>query len=95
MKAIKLNGNFAGYPRWRYALQFGKPHKEKAAERRERMKYAALFQKLYGPSVSQKPDLTSFLGYSIVANENWFNDAKRSRIYYSNESDLTAILLLQ
>lgn len=93
MKAIKLNGNFAGYPQWRYALQFGRPHKEKVREGRERAHYAALFQRLYGPSSDIYRDANG--RYQHVHNENWRNDTLRSRIYYRNESDLTAILLLQ
>ena len=93
MKVIKLNGNFGGYPQWLWALQFGQPHKEKAAERRERMEYAALFQRLYGPYMDLQlgPDGQ----WQRIRNENWFNDAKRSRIYYRNEGDLIAILLLR
>jgi hypothetical protein len=49
MQVKKLNGNYQGYPDWKWALQFGQTHKEKKHERAERMRYAALFRRLYGP----------------------------------------------
>lgn len=93
MKVIKLNGNYQGYPDWKWALQFGRPHKEKKHERAERMRYAGLFQRLHGPWLDLQADADGRPQWT--RNRHWFLDAKRSRIYYRNESDLTAILLLQ
>lgn len=93
MQVKKLNGNYQGYPDWKWALQFGQPHKEKKHERAERMRYAGLFQRLYGPSLDLQRDANGHTRW--IRNRNWFNDAKRSRIYYRDPQDLTAILLLK
>jgi len=92
MKVIKLDRRYAGFPKWKYALDFGK-HKH---GKLPRQKYAVGFKKLFGPDRWTNPDTTVsvFSREWYLYNENWANDVKRGRILYKNESDLSAVLLM-
>lgn len=92
MKVIKLDRRYAGFPKWKYALDFGK-HK---FGKLPRMKYAKGFKQLFGPDRELNPDknVPIFSKDWYLYNENWFNDSKHGRILYNNESDLSAVLLV-
>lgn len=91
MKVIKLNSKYANYPRWKFAMEFGRTKYQHA----DRVKYAAVFRKLYGPSQGFNPEysMSGKLPYYLF-NENWYNDTERGRICFNNESDVTAVMLL-
>lgn len=92
MKVIKLDGRYAGFPKWKYALDFGTRKHGKLS----RMKYAVGFKRLFGPDRWANPDTTVsvFSRNWYLFNDNWSNDVKRGRILYNNESDLSAVLLM-
>lgn len=90
MKFITLDRRYHGYPKWKYALQFG----AKGYHKTERLKYATGFEKLYGPFRKSNPSLTMFDRNYYTWNSDWNHDFKRNRIYFNNESDLTAMVLL-
>jgi hypothetical protein len=92
MKVIKLDKRYAGFPKWKYALDFGKHKYGKLP----RQKYAVGFKKLFGPDRWANPDTTVsvFSREWYLYNENWANDVERGRILYNNESDLSAVLLM-
>ena len=92
MKVIKLDGRYAGFPKWKYALDFGKLKYGTLP----RQKYAVGFKKLFGPDRWANPDTTVsvFSREWYLYNENWHNDVKHGRILYNNESDLSAVLLM-
>lgn len=90
MKIIKLDKRYAGSKKWNYALHFG----TRRADQLDRYKWAKKFTKLYGASTWLNPDRKPFGPEPMwLHSEDWYNDDKRGRIYYKNESDLTAIVL--
>ena len=91
MKFIKLNHRYANYPKWKFALEFGTYKSQKL----QRVKYAAAFRNLYGPSTRFNPEYSMFdTKPYYLFNDNWYNDEKRGRICFNNESDVTAVTLL-
>jgi hypothetical protein len=92
MKVIKLDRRYAGFPKWKYALDFGTRKYGKL----ERQKYAKGFTKLFGRDRWTNPDpgISYFSKDWYLYNENWSHDQKRGRILYNNEGDLSAALLV-
>lgn len=86
MVVTKLNGNYAGYPKWKFALEFPK----NKAGKLERFQYVRLFIQLYGEDRTPSKTPTKYYDW----NQHWYNDVKRNRINFNNESDITAIRLL-
>jgi hypothetical protein len=89
MKVIKLDRRYAGFPKWKYALDFGTRKYSKL----ERQKYAKGFTKLFGPHTQTNPNSVGWTDWYLY-NENWSHDQKRGRILYNNEGDLSAALLV-
>ena len=88
---MKLDRRNAGFPKWKYALDFGR----RVRDITPRAKYILAFKELYGPDSWLNPDRKPF-DYSKsmwLYNDNWFNDSKRGRIYFNNQADLTFIEL--
>ena len=92
MKIIKLDKRYAGYPKWKYALDFG----TRKADKVNKAKYLRAFGKIFGRDRWPNPDPTvSYFSKDwYLFNENWYNDMKRGRILCNNESDLSAVLLV-
>lgn len=91
MKLIKLNRKHALHHKWKFALMFGTT----INANRNRSKYSKMFEKMYGPDREFNPEYTVFGNKpNLLYNKNWYNDQYRGRIYFNNESDITAITLL-
>jgi hypothetical protein len=93
MKVIKLDKRYAGFPKWKYAIQF--PGHRKYANLK-RLEYAKGFRKVFGPDRQKNPDQTVsvFSREWYIWNENWWDDPFHQRIYFNNESDMSAVLLV-
>ena len=91
MKIMKLDRRNAGFPKWKYALDFGR----KIRDITPRAEYAREFFKMYGPDATLNPDREpgDFSKPFWLHNENWSNDNRRGRIYFNNEADITFIEL--
>jgi hypothetical protein len=89
MKYIKLNGRYHGFPKWNHMLQFSRNE----AGRREQLRYAQEFQRMYGPWYTY-PTPESGL-FEREYNENWYYDVKRRRLYFREESTVTMLLLMR
>lgn len=91
MKFFKLNRKHHGYGKWNFAIDFGRRKKD----HKVLTKYARAFEKLYGPSHVFNPDYSMFVRSDyFIFNESWYRSDKRGRIYFNNESDITAITLM-
>ena len=88
---MKLNRRNAGFPKWKYALDFGRRVKDISP----RAKYALAFRELYGPDSWLNPDRAAFDRSKPMwlFSDNWFNDNRRGRIFFNNASDITFIEL--
>lgn len=93
MKIIKLDGRYAGGSKWKFAIQFAGTAKQ---SRTERTRYQLAFRRLYGNDRELNPDKTVpiFSREWYLWNENWRLDLKHNRIYFNNEGDVSAVLLV-
>lgn len=92
MKLIKLDRRYAGSCKWKYALHFG----NRKAENLKRLQYVGMFVKLYGRDCWLNPDRKIFGPEPMwLYSDHWYDDSKRGRIYFNNESDLTMIELMK
>jgi len=92
VRIIKLDRRHALSHKWKYALHFG----TRTHERKHQLRYARGFMQIYGPSYHVNED-RAVLDTSKpfwIFNDNWYRDDKRGRIYFNNESDITAIELI-
>ena len=92
MKVIKLDKRYAGYPKWKYALDFG----TRKDDRLKKARYVQGFVRLYGRDRWMNPDPTvSYFSKDwYLFSDDWSNDSKRGRILYKDESALSAVLLV-
>lgn len=91
MKLVTVNHRHHGYRTWKFFLQFG----PRGYLKTEQVKYNRAFTQLYGADRKLKPhDPNVIVWNNWEYNQNWRNDGKRFRIYYNNESDLSAVTLL-
>jgi|APCry1669188970_1035186.scaffolds.fasta_scaffold00115_58 hypothetical protein len=97
MQILKLDGRFANYPRYKYALQFRGRTVRAVAFCTERKEYAKIFEKFYGPARIKNPDFDAeksrWLG-QYMDNPQWMFDKKHNRIYYQDESVLSMVMLM-
>ena len=97
MKILKLDGRFANYPRYKYALQFRGRTQRQITRCEERKQYAAVFEKIYGPARIKNPDFVQGVSYWFlmhIDNPLWMFDKKHNRIYYQDESFLSMVMLM-
>ena len=97
MKILKLDGRFANYPRYKYALQFRGRTVRQVSLCTERKEYAKIFEKFYGPARIKNPDFNpSRTHWSLqnIDNPLWMFDKKHNRIYYQDESVLSMVMLM-
>lgn len=93
MKVIKLDRRYAGFPKWKYACQF--PHKNHNF-RKEYFAYKRVFQELYGPDATLKPDYNpAHWGDNAkwIFNDNWHCDFTRQRILFNNQALISMVML--
>ena len=89
MKYTKLNGKYAGFPRWRFMMQFPR----NMLGRQAMFSRARDFTLALGPSLTWNSELVNGSYYKL--NEHWHLDTKRHRIYFADEGIITLILLKQ
>lgn len=92
MKVTKLDRRYAGFPKWKYMIQFPLRGREK---HRAYIKYSHAFSDIYGDYSTINPDRKA-LDYSKpvwLYNENWYADFKRQRILFNDPSVVTMITL--
>ena len=97
MKILKLDGRFANYPRYKYALQFHGRTKRAIMIGEERKQYAKIFEKFYGPARIKNPDYDRgrmHWMFENIDNPQWMFDKKHNRIYYQDESVLSMVMLM-
>jgi len=97
MKILKLDGRFANYPRYKYALQFRGKTMRQITRCEERKEYAKIFEKIYGPSRIKNLDYEqgkSHWWLTHIDNPQWMFDKKHNRIYYQDESVLSMVMLM-
>lgn len=93
MKIINLDGRFAGYPRWKYALQF-KKGKHHFHWDEEYYKVRDIVESVHGPNATPNPEReTNIWANYWIYNENWLIDTKRRRILLKNQADISMIML--
>jgi hypothetical protein len=92
MKVIKLDRRFAGFPIWKYAIQFPLRNHN---YRKEYFTYKNAFQKMYGPDTWTNPDRATmdFSKPMWLYNEHWRCDFKRQRILVKDQALITMIQL--
>ncbi len=81
---VKLDKRYKKYPRWRYALFFNV--NLILSGRKEFRRMSNLFRKLHGPAITE-------ISHSNK-NALWEIDVFKCKIYFNEESDITAALLL-
>jgi hypothetical protein len=92
MKIVKLDRRYAGFPAWKYAVQF--PLRNHAY-RTEYFKYKNAFQAMYGADAQMNPD-RDIMDHSTpmwLYNEHWRADFKRQRILVKDQALVTMIQL--
>lgn len=97
MKILKLDGRFANYPRYKYALQFHGRTKRAIMFGEERKQYAKIFEKFYGPARIKNPDYEpgkSHWFLTHIDNPQWMFDKSKNRIYYQDEYVLSMVMLM-
>ena len=97
MKILRLDGRFANYPRYKYALQFRGRTVRQITRCEERKEYAKIFEKFYGPARIKNPDFDrNRMHWSLqnIDNPLWMFDKKHNRIYYQDESVLSMVMLM-
>lgn len=97
MKILNLDGRYAHFSRYKYALQFRGKTTRTIMFNEERKRYAAVFEKLYGPANIQNPYYVqgkSHWSLMYIDNPQWMWDKKHNRIYYKDESVLSMVLLM-
>jgi hypothetical protein len=92
VKLIKLDRRYALSHRWKYAIQFSRHFNHGKIEKAQ---YATAFTKLYGEDMKINPDWhVGECKPMYLHNDHWHNDFNRMRIYFNNEADLTAVMLM-
>lgn len=92
MKVLKLDRRYAGFPAWKYAIQFPLRNHN---FRQGYFKYKNAFQAMYGPDAQMNPD-REVMDYSKpvwIYNEHWRADFKRQRILVRDQALITMIQL--
>lgn len=92
MKIVKLDRRYAGFPKWKYAIQFPLRNHN---YRKEWFAYKNAFQALYGPDAERNPD-RAVMDYSKpvwLYNEHWYGDFERQRILVKDQALITMISL--
>ena len=89
MKYTKLNKKYAGFPRWRFMVQFPR----NKLGRQAMFRRSTVFRELLGPNLTWNSELVNGSYYKL--NEHWHLDTKRHRIYFADEGIITLILLKQ
>lgn len=92
MKIRKLDRRFAGFPTWKYAIQFPLRHNN---NRQSYFKYKNAFQAMYGPDNWINPDRET-MDHSKpmwLYNDHWRCDWKRQRILIKDMALITMIQL--
>ena len=92
MKIVKLDRRYAGFPTWKYAIQFPLRNHN---HRQGYFKYKNAFQAMYGPDAQMNPDrdIMDFTKPSWIYNEHWRADFKRQRILVKDTALITMIQL--
>lgn len=91
MKVIKLDKRYAGSRKWNYALHFG----TRKADQLQRLKWSRNFNKLFGPDTWLNTERKIFGPEPMwLYSDDWYSDSKRGRIYFKNEADYTAVILM-
>ena len=93
MKIVKLDRRYAGFPKWKYALQFPLRNHQ---YRKEYFKYKKAFHNMYGPDAQVNAEYNLDSRHTTprwLYNEHWYTDFGRQRIYYNNPSIMTMIQL--
>lgn len=92
MKIVKLDRRYAGFPTWKYAVQF--PLRTQNY-RKEYFKYKNAFQAMYGADAERNPD-RDIMDHSKpiwLYNEHWRADFKRQRILVKDQAVISMIML--
>lgn len=93
MKVIKLDGRHAGFPKWKYALQFRKGNNHWNWDQ-EYYKVREIVESMHGPHSTKNPEVeTNIWAPYYIYNENWLIDSKRRRILLKNQADISMIML--
>lgn len=92
MKVLKLDRRYAGFPTWKYAIQFPLRNHN---HRKEYFTYKNAFQSMYGPDAEMNPDraVMDFSKPAWLYNEHWRADFKRQRILVRDQALITMIQL--
>jgi hypothetical protein len=93
MKIVKLDQRYAGFPKWKYALQFPLRNHN---YNKEYFKYKKVFQATYGPDAEINPEYHTAQWGSTPKwfyNENWHTSFEKRRIYYNDQRVMTMIQL--
>lgn len=92
MKVIKLDRRYAGFPNWKYAIQFPLHNHN---HRKEYFTYKNAFQSMYGPDAQQNPEYSSHLSTvpAWLYSDTWRCDWKRQRILVKDQALITMIQL--
>ena len=92
MKVLKLDRRYAGFPKWKFALQFPLHNHN---FRKEYFAYKKAFQDMYGSDAELNPDraiMDTTKPYWLY-NEHWRADFKRQRILVQDQALITMIQL--
>lgn len=93
MKIVKLDRRYAGFPKWRYALQFPLRNHN---YRKEYFKYKKAFHAMYGPDAQVNPEYETAQWGTVpkwLYSEHWYTSFNRQRIYYNDPAIMTMIAL--
>lgn len=93
MKIVKLDRRYAGFPKWKYALQFPLRNHN---YHKEYFKYKKAFQLMYGPDAQVNPEYETAQWGSVAKwlySEHWYTSFSRQRIYYNDPAIMTMIQL--
>lgn len=92
MKVIKLDRRYAGFPTWKYAIQFPLRNHN---FRQGYFKYKNAFQATYGPDAQMNPDYhgPTSSGPAWLYSDTWRCDFKRQRILVKDQALITMIRL--
>ena len=93
MKIVKLDRRYAGFPKWKYALQFPLRNHN---YRKEYSKYKNAFQALYGADAYTNPEFNLDNRHTTprwIYNQHWYGDFERQRILVKDQALITMIQL--
>jgi hypothetical protein len=92
MKIVKLDGRFAGYPKWQYALQFPL----RGSHKLDLYKFSKIISSIYGAEQIHNPEYSKGSAWDTpywIYNDSWRLDRKRGRILFKNQADITMTML--